>query len=152
MTTITPERLRAAAKHMADMGYEHAALSLKEAAEEIEREQADEKRLDELAQTYFRVAHPDAAEWANQPDGITNAFRAGIRAVLAKLDEERDSDDVESPREIGWYRSLSAPFATEHFGFPPIGTLKFTASDGGKWSWAEDRDCWELREYGVGAK
>lgn len=90
---VTPEILRAV---------RHAALfdarlsdeicdELEEWAERLEREQADEKRIDELAQEFLRaekeIAIYGLVDWGNQSENQRDAYRAGIRAVLAKLDE-----------------------------------------------------------------
>ncbi|AUS31693.1 hypothetical protein C1M55_11995 [Rhodococcus qingshengii] len=53
------------------------------------------------------------------------------------------------PKPIGWYRTMTRKFATEHFGFPEVtGLLEctHTASDGGTWGWGGDGD-WELLVY-----
>ncbi|MFD6677511.1 hypothetical protein ACFWDA_24520 [Rhodococcus zopfii] len=103
-------------------------------------------------ETWAEILHNAAAPidgcwvaYEHAPADMRETARRQARAVLAKFDEEKaDDKDV---RPIGWYRSMTADFASKHFRFPPFGAGKFTASDGGRWAWDNSCNCWELREY-----
>ncbi|WP_432679364.1 hypothetical protein ACRAJ3_11490 [Rhodococcus pyridinivorans] len=89
---VTPDVLRAV---------RHAALfdarlsdeicdELEEWAERLEREQSDEQRIDELAEIHWTAvdeAGIGGMQWGDLTPLQRAAERAGIRAVLAKLDE-----------------------------------------------------------------
>lgn len=89
--------------------------------------------------------------------GLYYAAAARLRALFPATEpaEEGVGDPLQAwkgflkPKPIGWYRTMTPQFATEHFGFPGVigskGFWTHTASDGGKWAW--DGDDWELREY-----
>jgi len=147
---ITPDILRAVADEagrlgvldMAERGVLHAW------ARDLEREQAEEKRIDELAEAFtdgLRTVDTTFHLCRHLNERNQDAYRAGIRAVLAKLDEKKADVEV---KPVGWYRSMELGFAHKHFGFPPWGGGRVTASDGGVWEWDEAGQCWELREYG----
>ena len=100
MTRLTPKQLTLAADHMAEIGYRHAALSLREAAAELKREQdaeqAAEKRIDELAQIFHTArneAHGWTPNWEHLEEHSQNGYRTGIRAVLGKLDQDETLAD-----------------------------------------------------------
>ncbi|WP_068160460.1 hypothetical protein [Rhodococcus phenolicus] len=102
-------------------------------------------------ETWAEILHNAAAPvdgcwvaYEHAPAGMRETARRQARAVLAKLDEKAEDQDV---RPIGWYRTMTADFASKHFGFPPFGAGKFTASNGGRWAWDESMGNWELREY-----
>ena len=61
-------------------------------AERLERKQADEQRIDELARVFLHaeqnIAIYGLVDWANQSENQRDAYRAGIRAVLAEYDPE----------------------------------------------------------------
>lgn len=93
---ITPELLRAIADEAKridkyiDMG---AVLGLHRWAANLEREQSDEKRVATLGNVYWaaqRKAQNLPHDYDKLPGSLLAAHRAGIRAVLAKLDEERE--------------------------------------------------------------
>lgn len=66
---------------------------VRDAVETWAREQAEEKRIDELAQLFHRhrnKAHGWTPNWSEVDPTTRGSYRAGIRAVLAKLDEERE--------------------------------------------------------------
>ncbi|AOD23824.1 hypothetical protein IM25_21420 [Rhodococcus sp. p52] len=91
---ITPEILRDVAdeaRRTAHLGAHGTINALLKWADWLEREQADEQRIDELVHAF----EWGAAEWwrANgrpdfTPQPLPDSVRAGIRAVLAKLDED----------------------------------------------------------------
>lgn len=86
---VTPEILRAVASWLPceSTADEDAVDALRRHARHLERQRADEQRIDELAQVFLEAAHANASEWKKQPQSIQDKHRAGIRAVLAKLDE-----------------------------------------------------------------
>ncbi|QOV97179.1 hypothetical protein [Rhodococcus pyridinivorans] len=98
---VTPELLRAvrwAALHDARLS-DDICDELEEWAARIERKQSDEKRIDELARISYaaeseaargHVKGQQVASWDEASDLQKDVTRAGIRAVLAKLDEERE--------------------------------------------------------------
>ncbi|MGQ5692108.1 hypothetical protein ACSVIA_20405 [Rhodococcus erythropolis] len=89
----------------------------------------------------------------SDPTASINRLRALFPAT--EPPEEAVGDPLQAwkeflkPKPIGWYRTMTPQFATEHFGFPSVigskGFWTHTASDGGKWAW--DGDDWELSEY-----
>ncbi|WP_343466377.1 hypothetical protein AAI421_14580 [Rhodococcus aetherivorans] len=92
--TDTPEDFRVAARLLrrADFRetcghYEAEAKWFERKADEIEQEQADEKRTDEYAKVYADAFAElsGEAEWCCAPDYWQNAHRAGVRALLDKL-------------------------------------------------------------------
>ncbi|WP_072814309.1 hypothetical protein [Rhodococcus zopfii] len=89
---ITPELIRAVADWLDGRWTTVNAESLRVIADglqqKLEREQADEKRIDELARTYCDAAH-ELAYYSDLHPEDQKMVRAGIRAVLAKLDEEK---------------------------------------------------------------
>lgn len=92
---ITPELLRAvvAASEEGNWLSEGPHDALRFWANELERQQDDEKRIDELAVTFWDAVL-DATEygisWPNLHEDARKCYRAGIRAVLAKLDQGRE--------------------------------------------------------------
>ena len=87
---VTPDVIRAVADWLDGRMVPINAGALRDIADKIDRQQADERRIDELAAAFFRAAYPSADPWRDQGDIITDQYHAGIRAVLAKLDEERE--------------------------------------------------------------
>lgn len=87
---ITPAVLRAVAGlfDLEDSKPEFVSTALREKAVLLERKQADEKRVHELARVFFRAARPTANPWDSQPEGLIRPYLNGTRALLAKLDEE----------------------------------------------------------------
>lgn len=88
---ITPEILRDVAdeaRRTAHLGAHGTINALLKWADWLERQKADEKRIDELAQVFLKAAHANASEWEKQPQSIQDKHRAGIRAVLAAYDPE----------------------------------------------------------------
>jgi len=89
---ITPEEYRTAVKVIkAHRQCDWGPVFFEDKAETIEREQAAKKRVDELAQVFCR-AEEEAANygvgmWDSQSGIAREGYRAGIRAVLAKLEE-----------------------------------------------------------------
>lgn len=102
-----------------------------------------------------------AADGRLLPEGGTGAAQERLRrnpetiARVQKAQAERHLDvrvEVAPPaapdvREIGWYRTMTPVFATEHFNFPIPTAEKHVASDGGKWVFDGQLEQWELREY-----
>jgi len=149
---ITPDLLRAVADWYVERKNHRAfadiVTELREDANLMEARAAEEKRIDELAQAFIDGRHAYSAIWASWDsleESDRDAHRAGIRAVLAKLDEKKADVEV---KPVGWYRSMELDFAHKHFGFPPWGGGRVTASDGGVWEWENAGQYWELREYG----
>lgn len=100
MTRLTPKQLTLAADHMAEIGYRHAAFSLREAADELKREQdakqAAEKRIDEYAKEAYRAAGvflKSGTNWSRADDRAKDCYRAVVRAVLARLDQDETLAD-----------------------------------------------------------
>lgn len=96
-TDITPEILRAVAEwteHRTSIGSYTISRVLRKEAANLEREHADEKRIDELARISFDAEHAYASaerpsstliDWDGSSEFQRNIARAGIRAVLDKL-------------------------------------------------------------------
>ncbi|WKK11936.1 hypothetical protein QYN14_25660 [Rhodococcus ruber] len=83
-TEITPEVLRDVADWIDGTGHGLGpGAALRDEADRIERDQADEKRIDELV----RVLHVAQMQAIKRRE--TSPARAGIRAVLAHLEQER---------------------------------------------------------------
>ena len=79
---VTPEILFAVSRWVFDTALPaNIAHALADAAATMRREQSDEKRIDELVQVFFQAG--------KTAEGDYNV-RAGIQAVAAKLDEERE--------------------------------------------------------------
>lgn len=79
---VTPEILFAVSRWVFDTALPmNVAHALADAAATMRREQSDEKRIDELVQVFFQAG--------KTAEGDYNV-RAGIQAVAAKLDEERE--------------------------------------------------------------
>lgn len=81
-TEITPELLRAVADeasklHLADGS--NTEITLRAWATNLEREQANEQRIDTLVKVFFRAAETTPGEYD---------VRAGVRALIAKHDDE----------------------------------------------------------------
>ncbi|WP_418346123.1 hypothetical protein [Rhodococcus pyridinivorans] len=95
---ITPEILRDVAdeaRRTAHLGAHGTINALLKWADWLERQQTDEKRIDELAEIHWTAvdeAGIGGMEWGDLTPLQRAAERAGIRAVLAKLDEERDAE------------------------------------------------------------
>lgn len=101
MTRITPKQLWLAADYLNSVGHDRSAEILRDESEKLKlkeeqriaREQADEQRIDELAQTFAdaRYAHRPHFwfDWDKQNEVGREGTRVGIRAVLTKLDEEK---------------------------------------------------------------
>ncbi|EME53763.1 hypothetical protein G352_24026 [Rhodococcus ruber BKS 20-38] len=102
-TDITPELLRTVATWLRDTavgalpGKPLGAAILDAAADDLEREQAYEKRIDELAQVgfaaeyaYVRAEQPSTnlIDWDGSSEFQRNVTRAGVRAVLAHLEQD----------------------------------------------------------------
>ena len=72
------------------------------------------------------------------------------RSVLVKSADEL-TEPAEEVKPIGWYRIMTAKFATAHFGFPDGSTWRYgeqhKAPDGGVWTWFTDSGNWELSYY-----
>lgn len=89
---ITPEILRAVAGWLPceSTADEDAVDALRRHARHLERQRADEQRIDELAEIHWTAvdeAGIGGMEWGDLTPLQRAAERAGIRAVLAKLDE-----------------------------------------------------------------
>ena len=84
---ITPEVLRAVAQYMDERWYHSSAESLRTEMNILKRDEAHEKRIDELEMA-FRTAAVSAcaSDWV-RIDGPNEPVRRGVRAVLAKLEE-----------------------------------------------------------------
>lgn len=97
MTDHRIESLRQNAALLTDCGYTTAAGVLLREADRIEREQSDEKRIDTLARVFLRaedeVAEYGLTPWFEQHENQRSAYRAGIRAVLARLDQDETLAD-----------------------------------------------------------
>ncbi len=109
-TEITPELLRSVATWLRDNavgalpGKPLAAEFLDGAADDLEREQGDEKRIDELAQVYAEGRHraqPQFAPWCVLAEGQRDDIRIGIRAVLAHLKQDVVDAEVYGVRDNG---------------------------------------------------
>lgn len=89
---ITPEVLRAVAawtEQQPSIGSMTIPDTLFAEADRIERKQADEKRIDELAEVFANALHEHDHQWSPwrpATDKWREELRAGIRAVLAKLE------------------------------------------------------------------
>lgn len=98
-TDITPELVDAVADWWESRGAHAGVQRLRTEARHLAREQADEKRVDDLARVSY-AAESDAARghvkgqqvasWDEASDLQKDVTRAGIRAVLAKLNEDGD--------------------------------------------------------------
>ncbi|MEE2058946.1 hypothetical protein [Rhodococcus artemisiae] len=92
MTDHRIESLRQNAALLTDCGLVTAAGVLLREADRIEREQADEKRIDDYAEEAYRAAGvflKSGTNWARADDRAKDCYRAVVRAVLAKRDEDR---------------------------------------------------------------
>lgn len=91
---ITPEILRAVANWLpcecADD--EDAVDAIRRHARYLERERADEKRIDALAAVAYEAAQKHLQstfnEWGRASDSAVGLYRAIARAILAKHDDE----------------------------------------------------------------
>jgi len=90
---ITPELLRDVADWLNKRGLYAGVARIRSEADNLEREQADEKRIDELLQVFW------AARGTRHH--VEDADRTAMRAVLAKL--ERD-DLITNPLEAAEYQ------------------------------------------------
>ncbi len=88
-TEITPELLRRVVNHP-DAPAE-ALIPLAQWADRVERGQAAEKRIDELARIFWDASVKDSGfepAWESVAADAKPYYRAGIRAVLANLEQE----------------------------------------------------------------
>lgn len=93
---ITPELLRAVADWGNTRGLYAGMARIRSEADNLEREQAkEEERLDEYVQVYIAAL----VDYNSLPvSAPTPALRAGLRAVLAHRDEEREPNNDQG----GW--------------------------------------------------
>ena len=86
---ITPEIIRAVRDQLFEpLDHVHAVLTT--AAADLEREQADENRIDELARIFYEAeiecfGASDYPEYSDRRPEYQEGTRAGVRAVLDKL-------------------------------------------------------------------
>ena len=113
MTTpeITPELLREISVWLRGsfVGPE-PGKALEAVADRLEREQVDEKRIDEYAQISFNAEHAyvmaeqpstNLIDWDGSSEFQRNVTRAGIRAVLAHLEQDVVDAEVYGVRDNG---------------------------------------------------
>lgn len=91
---ITPELLRAVGSWLVQQpgSTDMALVEITEQADRLEQERAGEKRVDELAQILIdsrKEVLPWYSCWGELNEENREGFRAGIRAVLAHLEDER---------------------------------------------------------------
>ncbi|AUM18259.1 MULTISPECIES: hypothetical protein [Rhodococcus] len=103
-TNITPNTIRAAANLIDELFTADTrvlSVDLRLVADLKEREQADEKRIDEYAQISFNAEHAyvmaeqpstNLIDWDGSSEFQRNVTRAGIRALLTHLEQERKPD------------------------------------------------------------
>jgi hypothetical protein len=94
-TQITPELVDAVADWWESRGAHAGVQRLRTEASHLRREQAEEKRIDEYARTLVAaMRHRDSnlTSWDQCDNDEKEDWRAGIRAVLAKLDEEQEAE------------------------------------------------------------
>lgn len=113
-TEITPELLRSVATWLRDNavgalpGKPLAAEFLDGAADDMEREQADEKRIDELAGVFWDASVKGSGfepAWDSVAEDAKPYYRAGVRAVLAHLEDEREHEElITDPLEAADYQ------------------------------------------------
>lgn len=90
---ITPEILRANASFLEENRSHGGAALLRMEAARIEREQADDKRIDELAQIHCTMRNGgDISPWPIMSGAAKERERASIRAVLAKLEQDEAAE------------------------------------------------------------
>ncbi|MBX4168078.1 hypothetical protein K3M35_05275 [Rhodococcus sp. DMU2021] len=112
MTDVTPEMLRAVADWIFDTALPASvAHALADAARQMEREQADEQRIDELAAEAYRAAGvylKSSTNWKNASPSAVGLYSAVIRAVLYRIEQE----DAGTPtsKVCGQTRPLGDPF------------------------------------------
>lgn len=98
MTDHRIELMRANADFLEERGCSAAAFVLRREAEQIEREQADEKRIEYLAQKSWNARFADMQVWApltvqgldwhSIDERFRETERIGIRAVLHAINIE----------------------------------------------------------------
>ncbi len=93
---ITPELLRAVGDWVRSRTAKEtfAYLDLMAYADKLERAQAEEKRIDELAEVFANALHEHDNQWSPwrpAAEKWREELRAGVRAVLARLDQEKAS-------------------------------------------------------------
>lgn len=139
---ITPESLRAHALLLEEKDFFGAAGLFLSEADRIEREQAEEKRIDECVAAYVK-ALADFSGLKVSP--VTPALRAGILAVLAKLDEEKADPDAGGPNDHStfarpplyagpWASLLEVP-ADVHAVYDRVGDRYVRINGAEGWGW-----------------
>lgn len=117
-TDITPELLRAIAEwtdNRPTIGSITVSRILRKEADSLEREQADEKRIDELAEVFHEGRRTEVAGvigWEGLTDRSRDVYRAGIRAVLSHLEQERSERYADAKAMLA-HRNRSARGASE---------------------------------------
>lgn len=170
-TPDTPKDFRVAARLLrrADFretcgNYEAEAKWFERKADEIEREQAAEERIDELAQVSFAAEHAyvmaeqpstNLIDWDGSSEFQRNVTRTGVRALLAHLEQDvvdaevygvRDNGDVlltasDAASVTAVLRFVFGRHNGERYPASDIETLKF-------YFWPADMSC----TFHVGAK
>lgn len=158
-TDITPEVLRDVADWIDGTGHGLGpGAALRDEADRIDREQADEKRIDELARIFWDASVKGSGfepAWESVAADAKPYYRAGVRAVLAHLDGDvvdaevygvRDNGDVlltasDAASVKAVLRYLFGRNAGETYPKEDVETLKF-------YFWPTDMSC----TFPVGAK
>ncbi|MCU7536678.1 hypothetical protein MWT96_20480 [Prescottella equi] len=140
--------------HIGPDGSLSALFIIRDAVKAWEAESDREEEAEFYAKVYHRTRRrksPVLAKWDSLPADVQADNIRTMRVVLDRLAAEGrlipDGGTAPDVMPIGWWRTLELDFAAKHYGFPPFGGGDWTASDGGKWSWDEQRQVWELREY-----
>ncbi|OLL21230.1 MULTISPECIES: hypothetical protein [unclassified Rhodococcus (in: high G+C Gram-positive bacteria)] len=106
-TDITPELLRAIAEwtdNRPTIGSITISRILRKEADSLEREQADEKRIDELAGIFWGASVKGPGfepAWESVAEDAKPYYHAGIRAVLAHLEQDVVDAEVYGVRDNG---------------------------------------------------
>ena len=92
-TDITPEIVESVADWVFETGIDASVVHvLREAAAVMRHEQADEKRIDALAAVAYEAAQKHLQstfnEWGRASDSAVGLYRAIVRAVVAKLEQD----------------------------------------------------------------
>ncbi|NCL73748.1 hypothetical protein [Rhodococcus sp. YH1] len=131
-TDITPELLRAVANWLQDRvtgtlrGQAAAAHYLDVEADNLEREQAHEKRIDELVKVMENARLE--CDWPG-PD----TDRSIARALLAHLEQEHNTDDVDqytARKSYQWDTLAEVPDRITEVYRPAAGSTIFKRRDG----------------------
>ncbi len=144
-TSITPDAIRAVADWYLNRKLSSAVASnLHTHADRLERELVDEKRIDELAKLFYSaeihtmcdklddVSYP---EYEAREEVYREGTRAGIRAVLAHLEQEHNPNDVDEDtarKSYQWDTLADVPDRITEVYRRTAGSTIFKRRDG-KW-------------------